>query len=270
MDTVDIEINGTRYTVTADMAKDLATLDAAEKEPTKKPDGYAADMDDDDDDDDKTVDEDEDDDDEEATDMDEDDEKAADMDKDGFMDMIKKKKEKAADSLESGVSYDIELPGGISGTASKSVIQYISTLDAKKSIPAVDHMEVAKVTSLATKILGSEFDIATCDSITAVKKAIISKVLPVVDTKYLKGEALSSLYNTAVLTFDSKGAQFNQDVTFLTGKTADGKTVDGKTAQNPFAGMLKLSGSTKVADSATAGIMSTSRKLKFIKVEGDK
>jgi len=240
------------------------TWQAAEKEPNKKPDGFAADMDDDDE---KVGDMEEDEDEEKAADEDE---EKADDGKEEFLEMInKKKKKKTGDS--SSRTYAITLPNGVQARATQEVIEFMAANDKKEALPTVDHMEVARVTAKAVQVLGADFDIASCDSIDSVKKAIIGKALPAVDCKTLSGDSLAVMYGAAVKTYDSKGAQFTQDTSFLTGKTADGKTVDGAAAQNPFSEMLSLSSTSHAVADSAPGVISKSRKLKFVgETKGDK
>ena len=111
----------------------------------------------------------------------------------------------------------------------------------------VDAMEVAKLTSVAQRVIGDSFDINSYKDVTAIKQGIVQKVFPVVDEAQLKSvDSLEALYDLAVKQHTAKVGRFDADLANLTTDSKEG-------GAKPIAAMMSQLGvtstSTPVVDS---------------------
>ena len=192
--------------------------------------------------------------------------KSDDMEEGKADDMEEEESEKTGDQM-----FLVELPNGQKATVDAAALSYLSSMESKTvdSAPTVDAMEIARLTASATKILGSKFDIATCDSQDSIKRQIVQKVLPAVDSAHLGDSvALDTLYQTAVKTFDSNADAFNRDQSFL---GLPKKAADGNAVVSPVAHLLDFTGASKVADSAQGNdpFNPKGKRLQFLGKKGE-
>lgn len=133
--------------------------------------------------------------------------------------------------------YEVEFDDGTTGKMDENTYKHLTRyLDVQKKGDAMQ--QVARMTVLtaqANRILGDAFDVSTyvkgdAIDIDHIKKDVIRKVMPSLVVKNLRGDALEHIYKTAIDSFDSNKARWNEEITNL-GKCSS-TTVD---AASPLA-----------------------------------
>ena len=124
---------------------------------------------------------------------------------------------------EEDLTFEVAFEDGAVGKMDKVAYEHVQRFleVSKKGDRRGDSLsKVLALTSRASKILGSNFDIETytCgDSVDteAIKRDVIRKTMPGVVVRGLRGTALDSLYRSACRTFSKKQDSFEQDIASL-------------------------------------------------------
>lgn len=124
---------------------------------------------------------------------------------------------------DESMTFEVAFEDGTVGKMDKIAYDHVQRFleVSKKGDRQCDSLsKVLALTSRASKILGSKFDIETYtrgDSVDtdAIKRDVIRKTMPGVVVKGLCGVALDSLYNSACRTFTKKQDSFKQDIESL-------------------------------------------------------
>lgn len=124
---------------------------------------------------------------------------------------------------EEDLTFEVAFEDGTVGKMDKVAYEHVQRFleVSKKGDRRGDSLsKVLALTSRASKILGSNFDIETYtrgDSVDteAIKRDVIRKTMPGVVVRGLRGTALDSLYRSACRTFSKKQDSFKQDLASL-------------------------------------------------------
>lgn len=130
------------------------------------------------------------------------------------------KVEEEADEGEDEITFEVAFEDGSVGKMDKVAYEHVQRfLEVNKKGDKVGDSlaRVLTLTSKASKILGSKFNIETYtrgDSVDTdgIKRAIVRKMMPGVVVKGLRGSALDSLYDSAVRTHARKQDNFERDI----------------------------------------------------------
>lgn len=133
------------------------------------------------------------------------------------------KVEEEADEGEDEITFEVAFEDGSVGKMDKVAYEHVQRfLEVNKKGDKVGDSlaRVLTLTSKASKILGSKFNIETYtrgDSVDTdgIKRAIVRKMMPGVVVKGLRGSALDSLYDSAVRTHSRKQDNFERDIDSL-------------------------------------------------------
>lgn len=128
-----------------------------------------------------------------------------------------------ADEGEDEITFEVAFEDGSIGKMDKVAYEHVQRfLEVNKKGDKVGDSlaRVLTLTSKASKILGSKFNIETYtrgDSVDTdgIKRAIVRKMMPGVVVKGLRGSALDSLYDNAVRTHARKQDNFERDIDSL-------------------------------------------------------
>lgn len=128
-----------------------------------------------------------------------------------------------ADEGEDEITFEVAFEDGSVGKMDKVAYEHVQRfLEVNKKGDKVGDSlaRVLTLTSKASKILGSKFNIETYtrgDSVDTdgIKRAIVRKMMPGVVVKGLRGSALDSLYDSAVRTHARKQDNFERDIDSL-------------------------------------------------------